>query len=918
FLGYRAGYIDDGSGGQNTGVGSNALLNNVAGYYNVAVGSNALSSNDDGASNIAIGQQALNTNVSGTQNTAVGGSALINSTGNYNTALGFEAGSTTTGAENLFLGYKAGDNLTTGSYNILIGNEIDAVSATGDYQLNIGNILYGTTINGTGTTLSTGNLGVGTASPGARLEVKSQAGGSQVGLIVDNSTSTGNILEVKDNGSAVFTIADGGNVTAKGNILGSNSSTATTATTSGTGTNTTTLTFTGTTSFANNDIIFIDNAGQDYYTRIVSGGTAASVTVSPAVTFEATRTVTKYQNITNLGATSSDYTTQTQRLFQGYFLGGVVTGAGSTTLSDGILNSSTALALQIGGTTKLSVDSSGNTTAAGTLIVQGTGTAVTISGAATTALNISNTGVTTDISLQNGETIDNNTNGTVQVTATTTALSGNLTVSGTGSSTIGGTLTVSGTNIDIGVNDSGSGDRQLRIYGGGTGTSEGGQVTLYTSADYDTSIDSYVLDVYQDSFRIYTGGTVRFSIQSTGTADFAGDLTVSGGNLGIGTAANSSYVLYAYYDSDTYARFLNDDNGDFYIRGANADLYVQDSATSNSTRIHNNGTNGYIDVSGSTGDLYLRPASNMTRVVNLSSTNAIFGAYVSGSSINTSNSTGVSNTGACRSTTVDGFGAYQLGFCTSLQRYKDNTVNISFGLETLRQLRPVEFDWNIGASRHDIGFIAEEVQAVNPLLAEYADGQLTGVAYNLVGVLNTKSIQQLDVQVQSIDARLSVVESGNFSGNIHVASDAQIDGNLTVAGDTELNNLTVTGDTTVANLTVNGKIITTGNNTPTAVLGASTTGQGSTYTIEGNDTAGTITITTGTNTPTNPLASGEQVAVTFDESFTASPRIALTAKDAGSAEVRTYVETTVTGFKIHFLNVPTASTPYTFDYIIIQ
>ncbi|MCB9821307.1 hypothetical protein H6798_02115 [Candidatus Nomurabacteria bacterium] len=193
FLGYRAGYIDDGSGGQNTGVGSNALLNNVAGYYNVAVGSNALSSNDDGASNIAIGQQALNTNVSGTQNTAVGGSALINSTGNYNTALGFEAGSTTTGAENLFLGYKAGDNLTTGSYNILIGNEIDAVSATGDYQLNIGDSIYGD--------LQNDRIAVGTSTTSAAR------------LTVSNSSSTDAIFVAQDNATAVLTIANGGAAT---------------------------------------------------------------------------------------------------------------------------------------------------------------------------------------------------------------------------------------------------------------------------------------------------------------------------------------------------------------------------------------------------------------------------------------------------------------------------------------------------------------------------------------------------------------------------------------------------------------------------------------------------------------------------------------------------------------------------------
>jgi hypothetical protein len=125
-------------------------------------------------------------------------------------------------------------------------------------------------------------------------------------------------------------------------LLAKGSATITTATTSGTGTNTTTLTFSTTTSFANGDVILIDNAGQDYYTRITAGGNAASVTVSPAITFEAGRTVTKY-NTQNIGAetSSNNYTTQADRFFQGYFLGGVVTGAGSTTLSDGRLTSTT-------------------------------------------------------------------------------------------------------------------------------------------------------------------------------------------------------------------------------------------------------------------------------------------------------------------------------------------------------------------------------------------------------------------------------------------------------------------------------------------------------------------------------------------------------------------------------------------------
>jgi hypothetical protein len=187
------------------------------------------------------------------------------------------------------------------------------------------------------------------------------AGTSKEGIMVDQDTSsTQELLRLQHNSSDVLSVTSGGNVVAGG------SSTATTATTSGTGTNTTTLTFTGTTSFANNDILFIDNAGQDYYTRIVSGGTAASVTVSPAVTFENARTVTKY-NVQNIGSDiNGPPSSNNSRYFQGYFTGGIVTGAGSTTYSDGNISSAEAFQL-----TAPSVDL-GTSSSATSLNVHGT------------------------------------------------------------------------------------------------------------------------------------------------------------------------------------------------------------------------------------------------------------------------------------------------------------------------------------------------------------------------------------------------------------------------------------------------------------------------------------------------------------------------------------------------------------------
>ncbi len=142
----------------------------------------------------------------------------------------------------------------------------------------------------------------------------------------------------------------GGDKTFAGNILGTNSTSGgATGTTEATArTNVSTLTTTADV-FNVNDVVYIDNAGQDYVTRITVDNGGGSYDISPAVSYDASVTVTKYTSVQNLGATSSDYSTLGNRFFQGYFLGGVVTGAGSTTLSDGNLNSSHALTLQSSG-----------------------------------------------------------------------------------------------------------------------------------------------------------------------------------------------------------------------------------------------------------------------------------------------------------------------------------------------------------------------------------------------------------------------------------------------------------------------------------------------------------------------------------------------------------------------------------------
>lgn len=78
----------------------------------------------------------------------------------------------------------------------------------------------------------------------------------------------------------------------------------------------------------------------------------------------------------------------------------------------------------------------------------GVGITLTPSAALTTGIDLNSNNIVTDIEMQNGETIDNNADGTVAVTATTTALSGGATVGTTlgvtGATTLAAT-TVAGT-----------------------------------------------------------------------------------------------------------------------------------------------------------------------------------------------------------------------------------------------------------------------------------------------------------------------------------------------------------------------------------------------------------------------------------------------------------------------------------------
>ena len=99
------------------------------------------------------------------------------------------------------------------------------------------------------------------------------------------------------------------------------------------------------------------------------------------------------------------------------------------------------------------------------------------------------------------------------------------------------------------------------------------------------------------------------------------------------------------------------------------------------------------------------------------------------------------------------------------ERKKDNVQNITFGLDAIKELRPVSFDWKNNKGNDQLGFIAQEVEATSlkQLVGIYKDENIEDLrTLNKEGLIPVlvKAIQEQQEQIEALQSEINTLKGG--------------------------------------------------------------------------------------------------------------------------------------------------------------
>ena len=118
---------------------------------------------------------------------------------------------------------------------------------------------------------------------------------------------------------------------------------------------------------------------------------------------------------------------------------------------------------------------------------------------------------------------------------------------------------------------------------------------------------------------------------------------------------------------------------------------------------------------------------------------------------------------------VNGDGSY-----TNLSDYrlKENIVSISNGIDIVKQLNPVKFDWKSSSkTKNDLGFIAHEVQTLIPTAVDGTKDQMKEDGSPFYqGIAQTKIIPYLTAALKEAITKIETLEQENIALRVRVTN----------------------------------------------------------------------------------------------------------------------------------------------------